>query len=164
MLIYSFGSGFNIESTDETYINQMKETIAYANSKGIEVGGYDLICLTRSVQAEWMAIDPTTGKSFGSACFASGWYDYLLKRCVQFSLLVVTDPVILPVLPNAKSSHCFSVKYFTEAFSLLANKYIHRCKSSFQLFSSFLMADTHIYFWTFATRCLGIIIFLIIWS
>ncbi|CAF1149681.1 unnamed protein product [Didymodactylos carnosus] len=35
--------------------------IAYANSKGIEVGGYDLIALTRQVPVQWMAIDPNTG-------------------------------------------------------------------------------------------------------
>ncbi|CAF4868908.1 unnamed protein product, partial [Rotaria socialis] len=61
MLIYSFGSGFNMESNDEKYIKQISSDIAYAKSKGIEVGGYDLIALTRQVQVDWMAIDPTTG-------------------------------------------------------------------------------------------------------
>ena len=84
MLIYSFGSGFNIESTDEKYIEQVASDIAYANSKGIEVGGYDLICWTRKVQAQWLAIDPTTGQPTDSACFASGWYDYLLNRTLTF--------------------------------------------------------------------------------
>ena len=84
MLIYSFGSGFNMESDDETYIEKIAGDIAYANSKGIEVGGYDLIAWTRTVQAEWMAIDPSTGKPRDSACFASGWYDYLLNRTLTF--------------------------------------------------------------------------------
>ena len=44
---YSFGSGFNIESTDPNYINEVKQIISYAKSKNIEVGGYDLIALTR---------------------------------------------------------------------------------------------------------------------
>jgi hypothetical protein len=84
MLIYSFFSGFNMESDNETYIKQIASDIAYANSKGIEVGGYDLIAWTRTVQAEWMAIDPSTGKPRDSACFASGWYDYLLNRTLTF--------------------------------------------------------------------------------
>lgn len=44
MLIYSFGSGFDMESSDPAYINKVKAQIAYAKSQGIEVGGYDLIC------------------------------------------------------------------------------------------------------------------------
>jgi len=34
MLIYSFGSGFDMESNDTKYLAQMKADIAYANSKG----------------------------------------------------------------------------------------------------------------------------------
>jgi hypothetical protein len=47
MLIYSFGSGFNLETADPVYLAQVKKQIDYAKSKGIEVGGYDLICLDR---------------------------------------------------------------------------------------------------------------------
>ena len=47
MLIYSFGSGFNIESDNDTYINGVAADVEYARSRGIEVGGYDLIALTR---------------------------------------------------------------------------------------------------------------------
>lgn len=39
MYIYSFGSGFNMESTSSDYIKQIKANIDYAHSKGIEVGG-----------------------------------------------------------------------------------------------------------------------------
>ena len=39
MLIYSFGSGFNLETADPAYLAQVKQQIAYAHSKGIEVGG-----------------------------------------------------------------------------------------------------------------------------
>jgi len=45
----------------------MTADIAYANSKGIEVGGYDLIVWTRSVPDYWM----DAGGS--GACIASGW-------------------------------------------------------------------------------------------
>jgi hypothetical protein len=96
MLIYSFGSGFNLESDDEKYIEQVASDIAYANSKGIEVGGYDLISWTRKVQPAWMAIDPSTGEPRDSACFASEWYDYLLNRTLTFMnrtglIMVETD-------------------------------------------------------------------------
>ncbi|CAF0914742.1 unnamed protein product [Rotaria sordida] len=96
MLIYSFGSGFDMESDDEKYIEQITSDIAYANSKGIEVGGYDLIALTRQVRPDWMAIDPSTGKPRDSVCFASGWYDYLLNRTLTFMdrtglIMVETD-------------------------------------------------------------------------
>ena len=40
MLIYSFGSGFNMESTSDSYLQQIKTDIDYAKSKGVEVGGY----------------------------------------------------------------------------------------------------------------------------
>jgi hypothetical protein len=47
MLIYSFGSDFNMENASADYIASIKQQIDYAHSKGIEVGGYDLICLER---------------------------------------------------------------------------------------------------------------------
>lgn len=34
MMIYSMGSGFNVESDDTAYLDRMKADIAYANSKG----------------------------------------------------------------------------------------------------------------------------------
>ena len=37
MMIYSFGSNFDLESTNATYIARLAEDIAYANSLGIEV-------------------------------------------------------------------------------------------------------------------------------
>jgi hypothetical protein len=80
MLIYSFGSGFDYESNDTKYLAQIADVVKYANSKGIEVGGYDLIALTRRVRKEWMAV----GAAYPSACFASGWYDYLFERILNF--------------------------------------------------------------------------------
>lgn len=37
MLVYSFQSGFNIESLNETYISEIAADIAYANKKGTYV-------------------------------------------------------------------------------------------------------------------------------
>ena len=39
MMIYSFGSGFSIETSNETDIQRIADDIAYARSKGIEVNG-----------------------------------------------------------------------------------------------------------------------------
>jgi len=47
---------------------QVRSEVAYANSKGIEVGGYDLIALTRSVPDYWRAVGGD------GACMASDWY------------------------------------------------------------------------------------------
>ena len=48
MLIFSFGSAFDYENiNDPEYVARMKNLTDYALSKGIEVGGYDLIVWTR---------------------------------------------------------------------------------------------------------------------
>jgi hypothetical protein len=91
MFIYSFGSGFRLETADPTYIAQIKSDIAYAHSKGIEVGGYDLICLERghggyggNVGDQWDIIDPNTKKPGINACFSSGWLDKLTQLVFSF--------------------------------------------------------------------------------
>lgn len=88
MIFYSFGSGFDLEAED---LSQLKEDIAYANARGIEVGGYDLIAWTRQVPDRWRAVTNETGPS---ACFASGWYDYLLdkvKRAIRVANLTAIE-------------------------------------------------------------------------
>ena len=86
MLIYSFGSGFDTWSrSDEKYIERIASDIAYANSKGIEVGGYDLIALdSYKFNHHGRPLIQATNQSRGNACFASGWYDYLLNRTLTF--------------------------------------------------------------------------------
>ena len=39
MFIYSFGSGFRLEDTSQTYIDMIAAQVQYAKQKGIEVGG-----------------------------------------------------------------------------------------------------------------------------
>lgn len=82
MLIYSFGSGFVLETADAEYIAKVARQVSYARSKGIEVGGYDLICLARghggyggNVGDEWSRVED--GDLKPDACFASGWVDKL---------------------------------------------------------------------------------------
>ena len=41
MVIISFGAGFDLESTNATYIASMAAIVAYGKKKGVELGGYD---------------------------------------------------------------------------------------------------------------------------
>lgn len=84
MIILSFGSGMNAETTDEKHIAYIKSLVDYAKSKGIEMGGYSLLA-SRWISDEVDVINPATGKrggaTFGSSpCLCSQWgVDYLAK-------------------------------------------------------------------------------------
>ncbi len=88
MVIMTFWSGFNIESEDPKYIATMKALTDYAHRKGIQLGGYTLMCTTRNAGKDFNCIDPNTGKpgsQFGlTACLASGWADGYFKRVLNF--------------------------------------------------------------------------------
>ena len=88
MVIMTFGSGFDIESEDVEYIAVMKELTDYAHSKGIQLGGYTLMCASRNVGEDYNCIDPDTGQPgsrFGqSACLASRWADGYFQRVLNF--------------------------------------------------------------------------------
>ena len=88
MVIMTFGSGFNIESEDPEYIARMKELADYAHQKGVQLGGYTLMCASRGVGDDFNCIDPETGKPgsrFGqSACLASRWADGYFERVLNF--------------------------------------------------------------------------------
>ena len=81
MMIFSFGSGFQMESRDPAYLASVRELVALGRSLGLEVGGYNLIALTRRVKAEWMAVN---AERWPSACLASGWYDRLRNLTLGF--------------------------------------------------------------------------------
>jgi len=88
MIILTFGSGFNIESENPDYIADFKTLVDYAHRKGIEVGGYTLMCASRNVGDENNCISPETGKpgsKFGqSACLASEWANGYFRRVLNF--------------------------------------------------------------------------------
>ena len=88
MVIMTFGSGFNIESEDPEYITTMKELTDYAHHKGIQLGGYTLMCASRNVGEDFNCVDPDTGQPgsrFGqSACLASRWADGYFQRVLNF--------------------------------------------------------------------------------
>ena len=88
MVIMTFGSGFNIESEDPEYIITMKELTDYAHHKGIQLGGYTLMCASRNAGEDFNCVDPDTGQPgsrFGqSACLASRWADGYFQRVLNF--------------------------------------------------------------------------------
>ncbi len=84
MIILSFGSGLDMEKESPEYYKKFKELVDYANSKGIELGGYSLLS-SRWISDEVDVINPETGTRggmiFGSSpCLSSDWgYNYFRK-------------------------------------------------------------------------------------
>eukprot|EP01084_Bolivina_argentea_P123110 218184_1 len=73
LLIFSFGSGFNMETKSAKEISYYENIIKYANSKGVEIGGYDLIMEDRSYGNGEYAVIGSDGKNENDLCFASNW-------------------------------------------------------------------------------------------
>lgn len=88
MVILSFGSGLNMEDTGEKNIRKFKELVDYAQSKGIELGGYSLFS-SRKIGPETDVIDKETGEpggaKFGNApCAGSAWGLDYYRRLEEF--------------------------------------------------------------------------------
>jgi hypothetical protein len=88
MVILTFGSGFNIESSDPAYVAQIAELVDYGRSKGVELGGYSLLA-SRRVSDEHDVIDPETGETgharFGnSPCLESAWGREYFRKLYAF--------------------------------------------------------------------------------
>jgi hypothetical protein len=88
MIIYTFGSGLNMENEDPAYIARIKADVDYAHSKGIEVGAYSLFSSRRIDDANDV-INPATGRPggaiFGNApCLGSHWGTNYLRQIKQF--------------------------------------------------------------------------------
>lgn len=90
MLIYSFGAGFQLESSDATYLEYIKRQVGYAKVHNIEVGGYDLICLQRghggygeNLPDEWVRINDH-GDLSQDVCYGSKWYNKLNELVFHF--------------------------------------------------------------------------------
>lgn len=94
MVILTFGSGFDIENTRQSYLARMKEYADYARARGIEIGGYSLLA-SRGIDAANDVIMPEgESPAFGhSPCLQSEWgrayFDKLYAFYAQtgFSLL-----------------------------------------------------------------------------
>jgi len=88
MIIYTFGSGLDVEKEDPDYIAKVKADVDYAHSKGIEVGAYSLFSSRRIDDANDV-VNPKTGKpggaTFGNApCFGSAWGTNYLRKLTNF--------------------------------------------------------------------------------
>ena len=88
MIIYTFGSGLDMENVKPEYMAKVKADVDYAHSKGIEVGAYSLFS-SRHVDDATDVIDPKTGKPggavFGSApCLGSVWGSNYLRKLKTF--------------------------------------------------------------------------------
>eukprot|EP01084_Bolivina_argentea_P058446 106746_1 len=62
LLIFSFGSGFNMEKVDNKTLQFYADIIEYGANKGIEIGGYDLIMEDRSYGNGEYAVIGSDGK------------------------------------------------------------------------------------------------------
>lgn len=140
MLIYSFGSGFNLETNNNSVITEIKEQVDYAKSKGIEVGGYDLICLDRGkgfpgdVGDQWTRIDKD-GSLTGDACFASGWYDKLRGLVLNFinqtglSMLETDGPYSGNICHSTDHAHHHGASDSVYRQTQLQNRFYHEMRA-----------------------------------
>lgn len=88
MIIYTFGSGLDMENVDPEYLAKIKSDVDYAHSKGIEVGAYSLLASRRVNDAEDV-INPETGKTGGaifgnSPCLCSRWGEEYFRKIQTF--------------------------------------------------------------------------------
>ncbi len=84
MVLLTFGSGLNMENSDQEYLSRLKSLADYGKSKGIQLGGYSLLA-SRRISPDQDVIHPETGQPgkafFGnSPCLCSEWgQDYFAK-------------------------------------------------------------------------------------
>ncbi len=88
MIIYTFGSGLNVENESPDYLAKVKADVDYAHHKGLEVGAYSLFS-SRRIDDTNDVINPKTGKPggaiFGNApCFGSVWGANYLRKLTNF--------------------------------------------------------------------------------
>ena len=77
MVIFSFGSGLNMEDVSATNLRKFRGYADYAHSRGVQIGGYSLLASRRIDDSEDV-INPKTGKPGGaifgnSPCLQSRW-------------------------------------------------------------------------------------------
>ena len=82
MVILTFGSGYNMMSTDPAYIAGVKADFDYARSKGIKAGGYILFSSSRSYGDGRYDVKPATyGRSL---CLGSEFGDEYFEQLIGF--------------------------------------------------------------------------------
>jgi len=88
MIIYTFGSGIDMETGDPAEIERIRRDVAYAHGRGIEVGAYSLFS-SRTIDPQNDVVDPETGRpggaKFGNApCLGSAWGVRYLEKLRGF--------------------------------------------------------------------------------
>ena len=88
MVILSFGSGVDMESTSPAVIKKFREFREYATSKGLRLGAYSLLA-SRRIDDVNDVINPKTGKTGGaifgnSPCLESKWGQDYFKNLQDF--------------------------------------------------------------------------------
>ena len=85
MVIISFGAGFDLESTNATYLAEMRNISDFARERGVEMGGYDLLAHTRGRghNRSIECINPS-GQPDGSTCLASQGSDDVFDHILNF--------------------------------------------------------------------------------
>ncbi len=85
MVILTFGSGFNMEDDSPEYLAKMKQYAEYAQSRGMEIGGYSLLA-SRSIGKDQDVVMPEGKKAtFGnSPCLESEWGQDYFQKLYQF--------------------------------------------------------------------------------
>ena len=88
MVIMSYGSGFNPQSTNASYVAWMKSAVEYAHSKNILIGGYTLMQNPNYYDYERDGVMvPSTvdgGGSSGIACFATEGHRQYRESLIAF--------------------------------------------------------------------------------
>lgn len=89
MVIFSFGTAFNMEDLSNENIQFCKRMADYAHSKGIQIGGYSLLA-SRQINDDDDVIDPKTGKADihaaynHSPCLGSKWGLEYFRKLKEF--------------------------------------------------------------------------------
>jgi hypothetical protein len=88
MIIYTFGSGIDMETEDAAEIARIRSDVAYAHERGLEVGAYSLFS-SRTIGPEDDVINPRTGRPGGTIfnnapCLGSAWGEHYLEKVKGF--------------------------------------------------------------------------------
>ena len=86
MLIISYSSGFDAESSNATYLDFVRNFTAYAHSKRLLIGGYTLMQNPHSFPFadQVVGVNPANGGGFGIACFATEGHRLYRERLIAF--------------------------------------------------------------------------------
>ena len=85
MIILTFGSGFQIEDDSEAYLAKMEQYATYAQSKGIEIGGYSLLASRRIGDGQDVVMPAGEKPTFGnSPCIGSEWGQAYFHKLYNF--------------------------------------------------------------------------------